>query len=57
MLPGFYRVYGHDIGSCVTLAMAKITQLSVFLGNLELLIMGLLQPKVVLYIYFANISS
>ena len=37
--------------------MAKITQLSVFLGNLELLIMGLLQPKVVLYIYFANISS
>ena len=37
--------------------MEKITQCSVFLGNLELLIMGLLQPKKVLYIYFANISS
>lgn len=37
--------------------MEKITPCSVFLGNLELLIMGLLQPKAVLYIYFANISS
>ena len=57
MLPGLYLVYGHNIGSYVTLAMEKITPCSVFLGNLELLIMGLLQPKAVLYIYFANISS
>ena len=57
MLPGHYLVHGHDIGSYVNLAMEKITPCSVFLGNLELLIMGLLQPKAVLYIYFANISS